>query len=51
MRLHYFCHSRYNQVESRCFLVNEDELHHIREYIVYNPLKWEFDLENPNNLR
>ena len=26
---------------------NEDELHRIREYIVNNPLKWEFDRENP----
>lgn len=25
----------------------ENELHRIREYIVYNPLKWETDEENP----
>ncbi len=27
---------------------NEDELNCIREYITNNPLKWEFDKENPN---
>lgn len=27
---------------------NEDELNRIREYITNNPLKWEFDKENPN---
>ena len=27
---------------------NEGELSDIREYIVNNPLKWEFDRENPN---
>ena len=27
---------------------NEDELNCIREYITDNPLKWEFDKENPN---
>ena len=26
---------------------NEDELNRIREYIVYNPLKWQLDKENP----
>jgi REP element-mobilizing transposase RayT len=26
---------------------NEDELNRIREYILNNPLKWEFDAENP----
>jgi REP element-mobilizing transposase RayT len=30
---------------------NETELNRIREYIVYNPLKWESDRENPGNLR
>lgn len=28
---------------------NEDELNRIREYITNNPLKWEFDKENPND--
>ena len=28
---------------------NEESLHRIREYIIYNPLKWEFDKENPIN--
>jgi REP element-mobilizing transposase RayT len=28
---------------------NEDELNHIREYILNNPSKWEFDEENPLN--
>ena len=27
---------------------NENELNSIREYIYYNPLKWELDRENPN---
>jgi putative transposase len=27
---------------------NEPELHNIREYIRYNPLKWDEDEENPN---
>ena len=26
---------------------NENELNHIREYILYNPLQWQFDRENP----
>ena len=30
---------------------NETELNRIREYIVYNPLKWESDKENPRNLQ
>lgn len=28
---------------------NEKELHEIRAYIVYNPLKWQFDEENKTN--
>ena len=28
---------------------NEMELNRIREYIIYNPLKWESDKENPKN--
>jgi len=28
---------------------NGDELNRIREYIVNNPMKWQFDQENPNN--
>ncbi|MBN2103028.1 hypothetical protein JW835_03205 [bacterium] len=28
---------------------NDDELNKIREYINYNPLKWELDKENPMN--
>jgi len=28
---------------------DEDELKRIREYIIYNPLKWESDKENPAN--
>ncbi len=28
---------------------NEKELHEIREYILYNPLKWQLDEENQNN--
>jgi len=27
---------------------NENELNQIREYIIQNPVKWEFDRENPN---
>ena len=27
---------------------DEEELHAIREYIRYNPLKWDEDAENPN---
>ena len=27
---------------------NEKELNHIRKYIMYNPMKWELDDENPN---
>jgi REP element-mobilizing transposase RayT len=27
---------------------NENELNRIREYIQNNPMKWEFDRENPN---
>ena len=29
---------------------NEDDLDEIREYIVNNPLKWDLDSENPNNV-
>ena len=29
---------------------NEDDLNEIREYIVNNPLKWDLDSENPNNV-
>ena len=29
---------------------NDDELRRIREYIANNPLKWEFDKENPENI-
>jgi len=29
---------------------NEDELNSIREYIINNPLKWEFDRENKNHI-
>lgn len=29
---------------------NEDELHHVREYIQTNPLRWELDRENPAKL-
>ena len=28
---------------------NENELNQIREYIINNPLKWEFDEDNPKN--
>lgn len=28
---------------------NEYDLSEIREYIVHNPMKWDFDTENPNN--
>lgn len=28
---------------------NEDELSRIREYVQSNPLKWQFDRENPNH--
>ncbi len=27
---------------------DEDDLNNIREYITENPVKWEFDRENPN---
>ncbi len=30
---------------------NEKELHDIRQYIVYNSLKWQFDEENQNNIK
>jgi len=30
---------------------NEDNLYLIREYIQNNPLKWEFDEENPGNIK
>ena len=30
---------------------NEDDLKQVREYILYNPLKWEMDEENPENIR
>ncbi len=30
---------------------NDDELQKIRKYIVENPLKWEFDKNNPENLK
>jgi REP element-mobilizing transposase RayT len=30
---------------------NEEELNQIREYIINNPLKWDLDKENPQNLR
>lgn len=29
----------------------DTELNRIRQYIMENPLKWEFDSENPNNIR
>jgi len=28
---------------------DEDELNQVKEYIIQNPLKWQFDRENPNN--
>ncbi|MCX5859329.1 MAG: transposase [Proteobacteria bacterium] len=28
---------------------NEDELNQVREYIIKNPLKWQFDRENPDH--
>ena len=28
---------------------NEESLHRIRQYIMYNPLKWEFDIENKDH--
>ena len=30
---------------------DESSLHHIRQYIMDNPVKWEFDRENPVNTR
>ncbi len=27
---------------------NEEELNRIREYIIYNPMKWQYDRENPD---
>jgi len=30
---------------------NEDELNRIREYIINNPLQWQFDKENPNRIQ
>jgi len=30
---------------------NEDELNKIREYILYNPLQWKFDRENPERIQ
>jgi len=29
---------------------SEKELNLVREYIINNPLKWEFDHENPNHI-
>ncbi len=29
---------------------NEEELNLVREYIIYNPLKWQFDSNNPNHV-
>lgn len=29
---------------------NEDELNRIREYIINNPLQWQFDRENPGRI-
>jgi hypothetical protein len=29
---------------------DEDELNRVREYILLNPLKWEFDRENPRRV-
>jgi len=29
---------------------NENELNRIREYIMYNPLRWQFDRENPDRI-
>ena len=28
---------------------NDNEMHHLREYIVNNPAKWDLDRENPGN--
>ena len=28
---------------------NENELNRIREYITYNPMKWQYDIENPDH--
>ncbi len=30
---------------------NEDEMHRIREYIIYNPAKWAEDENNPLNIK
>lgn len=33
-------------------IVRDDtELNHIRQYIIENPLRWDMDSENPNNIR
>lgn len=29
---------------------NENELNRIREYIIYNPMKWQYDRENPDHI-
>lgn len=29
---------------------NDDNLNQIREYIINNPLKWELDSDNPQNM-
>ena len=29
---------------------NENELNRIREYIMNNPLRWQYDRENPDNI-
>jgi putative transposase len=30
---------------------NEDDLNEIREYILSNPVKWDLDSENPQNMK
>ncbi|HHT9139412.1 MAG TPA: transposase, partial [Candidatus Tripitaka californicus] len=30
---------------------NEDKLNRIREYIINNPLQWQFDRENPRHIK
>ena len=30
-------------------IIRDDELNRIREYIIYNPLKWDLDNDNPQN--
>jgi len=46
-----FIYSKWQHNYYEHIIRNEKELNRIREYIYYNPLKWDLDIENPDTLK